>query len=191
MLYNNLNISAKNPGGWRKLKGMVEESSSAGIRAYPLTTPYKIPESDEDLEALREILNFPSAILGLSDGGAHVQMHGGYGYSTRLLGYWVREQGIMSLEHAVRRLTFESASAFGIYDRGLLRPGMAADVTIFDPDTVQTLPEERFDDFPAGGLAHRGDGGGNQDHHRQRTGALGGRQAFRRSAGTGSPEPAV
>ncbi len=151
VLYNNLNLNAKNPGGWRKLKGMVEETSNAGIRAYPLTTPYKVPESKEDLEALREILNFPSAILGLSDGGAHVQMHGGYGYSTRLLGYWVREQGIMSLEHAVRRLTFESASAFGIYDRGLLRPGMAADVTIFDPDTVQTLPEERFDDFPAGG----------------------------------------
>jgi N-acyl-D-aspartate/D-glutamate deacylase len=151
VLYNNLNLNAKNPGGWRKLKGIVEETSNAGIRAYPLTTPYMVPESSEDLEALREILNFPSAILGLSDGGAHVQMHGGYGYSTRLLGYWVREQGIMSLEHAVRRLTFESASAFGIYDRGLLRPGMAADVTIFDPATVQTLPEERYDDFPAGG----------------------------------------
>jgi N-acyl-D-aspartate/D-glutamate deacylase len=49
-----------------------------------------------------------------------------------LLGYWVREQGIMPLEQAVRRLTFESATAFGIYDRRLLRPGMVADVTIFD-----------------------------------------------------------
>ena len=57
----------------------------------------------------------------------------------------------MSLEHAVRRLTFESASTFGIYDRGLLRPGMAADITIFDPDTVQPLPEDVVHDFPAGG----------------------------------------
>ena len=89
--------------------------------------------------------------MGLSDGGAHVQFHGGYGYSTRLLGYWVREEHIMSLEHAVRRLTFESASAFGIYDRGLLRPGMAADITIFDPDTVRPLPEDTVKDFPAGG----------------------------------------
>jgi N-acyl-D-aspartate/D-glutamate deacylase len=57
----------------------------------------------------------------------------------------------MPLEHAVRRLTFESASAFGIYDRGLLRPGLAADITIFDPDTVSPLPEDVVHDFPAGG----------------------------------------
>jgi N-acyl-D-amino-acid deacylase len=72
-------------------------------------------------------------------------------YSTRLLGYWVREQGIMPLEHAVRRLTFESASAFAIYDRGLLRPGLAADITIFDPDTASPLPEDVERDFPADG----------------------------------------
>ncbi len=72
-------------------------------------------------------------------------------YSTRLLGYWVREHQIMTLEKAVRRLTFESASTFGIYDRGLLRPGMAADITIFDPETVGPLPEEVTHDFPAGG----------------------------------------
>jgi N-acyl-D-amino-acid deacylase len=80
-----------------------------------------------------------------------VEFHGDYGYSTRLLGYWVRDQGIMPLEHAVRRLTFESASAFGIYDRALLRPGLAADITIFDPDTVSPLPEDVAHDFPAGG----------------------------------------
>jgi N-acyl-D-aspartate/D-glutamate deacylase len=63
----------------------------------------------------------------------------------------VREQGIMPLEQAVRRLTFESATAFGIYDRGLLRPGMVADITIFDPETVRPLPEDVVHDFPAGG----------------------------------------
>ena len=80
-----------------------------------------------------------------------MQFHGGYDYSTRLLGYWVREQGIMSLEHAIKRLTFESASTFGIYDRGLLRPGMAADITVFDPETVGPLPEDTVYDFPVGG----------------------------------------
>ena len=100
---------------------------------------------------MTQILNYPNAIVGLSDGGAHVQFHGGYGYSTNLLGYWVREQQVMSLEKAVRRLTFESASTFGLYDRGLLRPGMAADITVFDPDTVRTLPEDIVHDFPAGG----------------------------------------
>jgi N-acyl-D-aspartate/D-glutamate deacylase len=100
---------------------------------------------------MAQILNYPHAYIGLSDGGAHVQFHGGYGYSTRLLGYWVRQEGIMPLEQAVRRLTFESASAFGIYDRGLLRPGLAADLTIFDPDTINPLPEDTVHDFPAGG----------------------------------------
>jgi N-acyl-D-aspartate/D-glutamate deacylase len=57
----------------------------------------------------------------------------------------------MSLEEAIRQLTFVSASAFGIYDRGLIRPGMAADLTIFDPDTVQPLPEDVVHDFPNNG----------------------------------------
>ena len=116
-----------------------------------LETGFSQGENNVDKEAVTQILNYPNAIVGLSDGGAHVQFHGGYGYSTRLLGYWVREQRIMSLEKAVRRLSFESASTFGIYDRGLLRPGMAADITVFDPDTVRPLPEDVVQDFPAGG----------------------------------------
>ena len=51
----------------------------------------------------------------------------GYGYATRLLGYWIRERKIMSLEEGVRKLTFMVASIFGLYDRRLIRPGMAAD----------------------------------------------------------------
>ena len=51
----------------------------------------------------------------------------------------------------MRRLTFDSASTFGLYDRGLLRPGMAADIAIFDPATVKCGKEEVVHDFPAGG----------------------------------------
>ena len=116
-----------------------------------LETTFLYGENNVDKEAMNQILNYPNAYIGLSDGGAHVQFHGGYGYSTRLLGHWVRERQIMSLEKAVRRLTFDSASAFGIYDRGMLRPGMAADITVFDPDTVRPLPETKVEDFPAGG----------------------------------------
>lgn len=116
-----------------------------------LDTVFLQGELNVDRDAVATILNYPNAIVGLSDGGAHVQFHGGYGYSTRLLGHWVREQRIMPLEQAVRRLTFESASTFGLYDRGLLRPGMAADITIFNPDTVAPLPEDVVHDFPAGG----------------------------------------
>ena len=120
-----------------------------------LDTTFLQGENNVDKEAVTQILNYDNAIVGLSDGGAHVQYHGGYGYSTRLLGHWVRDQGIMSLEKAVRRLTFDSASALGIYDRGLLRPGMAADITVFNPDTVQPRKEDIVHDFPAGGWRFR------------------------------------
>jgi N-acyl-D-aspartate/D-glutamate deacylase len=121
---------------------VVEENLDTGLMSGELNV---------DDEAVAQILNCPNALVGLSDGGAHVQFHGGYGFSTRLLGEWVREKQIMSLEHAVRRLTFDSASAFGLHDRGLLRPGLTADITIFDPATVRPLPEEVVHDFPAGG----------------------------------------
>jgi N-acyl-D-aspartate/D-glutamate deacylase len=120
-----------------------------------LDTAFLQGENNVDKDAVAKILNYDNAVVGLSDGGAHVQFHGGYGYSTRLLGHWVREQGIMSLEKAVRRLTFDSASAFGIFDRGLLRPGMAADITGFDPDTVKPRQEDVVHDFPAGGWRFR------------------------------------
>src|SRR4029077_6158521 len=103
-----------------------------------------------DIEINSKILNYPNAYIGLSDGGAHVQFRGGYGYSSILLGYWVRQQGIMSLEQAVKRLTFESASVFGIYDRGLLRPGLAGDLAVFNPDTIRVLEQEVVNDFPGG-----------------------------------------
>ena len=79
-----------------------------------------------------------------------MQFRGGTGISSRLLGYWVREEGIMSLEQAVKRLTFENASVFGIYDRGLLRPGMAADIVTFNPNTINTVDEDVVHDLPGG-----------------------------------------
>jgi len=115
-----------------------------------LDTEWLHGENNVDDEAVAQILNYPNAIIGLSDGGAHVQFQSGFGFSTRLLSEWVRDKKIMSLEQAVRRLTFESASTFGLYDRGLLRPGMVADIVIFDPDTVKPLPLEVLHDFPTG-----------------------------------------
>jgi N-acyl-D-amino-acid deacylase len=108
-----------------------------------------------DTEAVAQILGSPYAVVGLTDGGAHVQFHSNVSNPTRLLGYWVREKQIMSLEHAVRRLTYDSASAFGIYDRGLVQPGMAADLVVFDPDTVAPIKEDVVHDFPANGWRMR------------------------------------
>jgi N-acyl-D-aspartate/D-glutamate deacylase len=115
-----------------------------------LDTEFLHGEINVDEAAMAQILTYPNAIIGLSDGGAHVQFQSGFGFSTRLLAEWVREKAAMSLEQAVRRLTFDSASIFGLYDRGLVRPGMAADITIFDPDTVRPLPLEVVHDFPTG-----------------------------------------
>jgi len=70
-----------------------------------------------------------------------VQFHSNVSNSTRLLGHWVRNKKIMPLELAVRRLTFDSATAFGIYDRGLLQPGWRR-TSCLDPDTVQPVTED-------------------------------------------------
>jgi N-acyl-D-aspartate/D-glutamate deacylase len=120
-----------------------------------LETVFSLGEINMDTEAVAQILGSPYAVVGLSDGGAHVQFHSNVSNPTRLLGYWVREKGIMSLELAVRRLTFDSASAFGIYDRGLIQPGMAADLVVFDPDTVRPVAEDKVHDFPANGWRMR------------------------------------
>ena len=120
-----------------------------------LNTSFGFCHRNTDRSAVSEILNSPYTVVGLSDGGAHVQYHSEVGYSTRLLGHWVREQGIMSLEQAVRRLTFDSASTYGIHDRGLLRPGLAADMVIFDPNTVRPRKQEVVHDFPNNGWRMR------------------------------------
>jgi len=116
-----------------------------------LGTVFSLGEINSDTDAVAQMLGSPYAVVGLTDGGAHVQFHSNVGNPTRLLGYWVREKKIMTLEHAVRRLTFDSASAFGIYDRGLLQPGMAADLVVFDPDAVQPGKEDVVHDFPNDG----------------------------------------
>ncbi|HTT81145.1 MAG TPA: amidohydrolase family protein, partial [Stellaceae bacterium] len=139
-----------------KSLGAIAEAQGKGIIdcfldlaiAEHLDTEWLHGEINVDDAAVAKILTYPYAIIGLSDGGAHVQFQSGFGFSTRLLAEFVREKKIMSLETAVRRLTFESASIFGLYDRGLIQPGKIADLTIFDPDTVKPLPLEVVHDFP-------------------------------------------
>jgi N-acyl-D-aspartate/D-glutamate deacylase len=64
-------------------------------------------------------------------------------------------KGIMPLEEAIRKLTFVPASLFGLYDRGLVRPGMAADLMVFDPDTIAPLEPDEADDLPGGASRRR------------------------------------
>src|SRR5947209_4301853 len=75
-----------------------------------LDTEWLHGENNVDEDAVARILTYPNAIIGLSDGGAHVQFQSGFGFSTRLLSEWAREKQVMSLRRAERRPTSESAS---------------------------------------------------------------------------------
>ena len=90
-------------------------------------------------------------MIGLSDGGAHVDMLCDAGYATYLLGTWVRQHQVLSLEEGVRKLTSVPADLFGIPKRGRIAPGMAADLTVFDLDTVDAVDPEYVWDLPGGG----------------------------------------
>ena len=98
-------------------------------------------------DRMAELLQNKSVLIGLGDGGAHVDMLCDSGYPTYLLGNWVRERGIISLEEAVRRISSDPADLFGIKDRGRLEVGLAAAVTIFDPQTIgsNNRGEKRYD----------------------------------------------
>ena len=103
------------------------------------------------VDRMKEILNNRDILIGLGDGGAHVDMLCDSGYPTYMLGTWVREHQALTLEHAVQRLTSDPADFFGIKDRGRLKTGLAADIAIFDPQTVGSGNRgERRYDLPGG-----------------------------------------
>jgi Amidohydrolase family len=88
-----------------------------------------------------------------SDGGAHVAEHCDANYPTYLIGTWSRDKQLLSLEHAVKRLTSEPAELFGLADRGRLMRGMAADFVIFDYQTINSAARQHaVRDLPGGGL---------------------------------------
>jgi N-acyl-D-amino-acid deacylase len=115
-----------------------------------LETEFERREVNSDEAAMTALLTSPYTVIGQSDGGAHVVFRTDYSYSTYLLSHWVREKEIMSLEDAIRKLTFVPASLFGFSDRGLVRPGMAADLMVFDPATISPLEPGEAHDLPGG-----------------------------------------
>jgi N-acyl-D-aspartate/D-glutamate deacylase len=101
-----------------------------------------------DLDIVAEILDHPLIHVGGSDAGAHITQFCGAGDTCDLLERFVRERGKFSLERAVHRMTGEPAAAWGIRDRGAIAVGQAADLVLFDPDTVSRGKEEFVADFP-------------------------------------------
>jgi N-acyl-D-aspartate/D-glutamate deacylase len=104
---------------------------------------------DMDTQAVKEVANSSVALPGISDGGAHTKFVTTGRFSTELLGHWVRDHEVMSLEDAHWRLSAYPAQAVGLTDRGALMEGKPADIIIYDPDTVDALDQERLFDYPA------------------------------------------
>jgi len=99
--------------------------------------------------ATEEVLRHPASIPGSSDAGAHLTSYCGVDYSTRLLTEYV--PSVLPLEEAVRRLATIPAQMYGFTDRGIVRPGAAADLVVWDPATLGVGATRWVDDFPAGG----------------------------------------
>jgi N-acyl-D-aspartate/D-glutamate deacylase len=116
-----------------------------------LDTQFITPLANGDEEAVSQIINYPPSLVSLSDGGAHVQFICDTAYPSYLLGHWVRENRAMSLEKAIKVLAAHPAATLGLKDRGMIRPGMAADLTIFDPDTIRPLEPHKVSDLPGNG----------------------------------------
>jgi N-acyl-D-aspartate/D-glutamate deacylase len=104
-----------------------------------------------DPQVVAQILDHPSIHIGASDAGAHVAQFCGAGDTSDLLARFVRELGKLSIERAVHRLTAEPADAWGIKNRGRIKVGTMADLTVFDPTTIARGEEVFVSDFPGGG----------------------------------------
>src|SRR6476661_3485667 len=108
-----------------------------------------------DPEVQKHILGSHYTAIGTSDVGGRPHTADRHETSTNLLGHWVREQQVMTLEEAVYRLTGKTALMHDITDRGFIAAGKVADITIFDPDTIASKPREPVASLPASGVQAR------------------------------------
>ena len=108
------------------------------------------PLMNNDPDDVLGLLRHPRTLATFSDSGAHVCQEMGSSLQTHMLSYWVRDRQAFTLEEAVRKLTFENASAWNISDRGLLRTGMAADILVFDEAAVKPCLPTVEHDLPGG-----------------------------------------
>ncbi|MGE0685069.1 MAG: amidohydrolase family protein [Candidatus Binatia bacterium] len=108
------------------------------------------PLVNENEEYALEMIKHPRAVVTFSDSGAHVSQIMDSSLQTHLLSHWVRTKQAVTLEEAVKMLSFVPASQWGLNGRGLLREGWNADVVVFHPDTVAPMMPELTYDLPAG-----------------------------------------
>ncbi|MDA0790058.1 MAG: amidohydrolase family protein [Proteobacteria bacterium] len=105
---------------------------------------------NQNLKALRDMFDGGRVFPGVGDAGAHVSMVMDAGWATFVLSHWVREEGLFTMGEGIRRMTSAPARILGLKDRGALKPGMRADITIFDAAKVAEGYPYRVTDFPGG-----------------------------------------
>jgi N-acyl-D-aspartate/D-glutamate deacylase len=108
------------------------------------------PEPDEIWERRAEVARDPYVVVGGSDAGAHLDLQATHGYPTDLLRNLVREHPVLGLEEAVGMLSAVPAGLYGLRNRGIIAERMAADLVVFDPDTVGATPASISHDLPGG-----------------------------------------
>ena len=106
--------------------------------------------ANHDQDRVLEFLRHPQAIPTFSDSGAHVSQIMDSSLQTHMLGHWVRNEQAFTIEQAVHRMTQVPATAWGFLDRGVIAPGMAADINVFDLETVTPDMPELVYDLPGG-----------------------------------------
>ncbi len=141
--------------------------------------------SAEEEVQIAEMVKAGHALPSQSDAGAHLNTNFcTAGESSYVLGQWVRDRELLSLEDAIRRLTFQPARIMGLRDRGLVREGLAADLMVFDLSSIGVKEDEVTHDGPSGtprrvqgaeGVHHVIVGGQAVLEHGKHTGALPGR----------------
>jgi N-acyl-D-aspartate/D-glutamate deacylase len=105
-------------------------------------------------DAIYDMISHPAAVSGLSDGGAHCGLICDASYPTYLLTHWARDRHRgprFSLEHMVRKQTLDTATLFGLSDRGVIEVGKKADFNVIDMDALMLETPRMVYDLPAGG----------------------------------------
>lgn len=110
--------------------------------------------TDGDLSAVRDMLVHPLTVPGLGDGGAHCTLIADFDFPTFLLSYWARdvaEEQRLPVEWVVKRQCADTAALVGLTDRGVLAPGMKADINLIDFERLESTAPRIAKDLPSGG----------------------------------------
>ena len=129
------------------VEAMIDLSLEEDLQAHFLAE--NLAHNDD--KRVAELLVHPNVHIGASDGGAHILSFATYGDTGYLLSQFVRKTGLVGMEEAIKKITFDTARIWGMQNRGLLQVGYAADITIFDPETVARGNEYFVEDVPGDG----------------------------------------